>query len=125
MGGVFKCSLRIQSIAAGSTLRGNQNAVPSMPPVCWPISPNFSDNLTPCSLVQHIPSIACQGGSLLELDVVEYRMLGKSIEPGAQDRMELASYIGDGKVGVAYRFDTASYLVLPPYLLTINQLRSY
>lgn len=36
-------------------------------------------------------------GKLFELDVVEYRMEGQNQAPG-EDRVELASYIGDGKV---------------------------
>lgn len=37
-------------------------------------------------------------GKLFELDVVEYRTAGQDQGPG-EDRVELASYIGDGKVG--------------------------
>ena len=39
-----------------------------------------------------------QQGKLFELDVVEYRVAGQDQGPGEEDRLELASYIGDGKV---------------------------
>lgn len=37
-------------------------------------------------------------GKLFELDVVEYRMAGQDQGRG-EDRVELAAYIGNGKVG--------------------------
>lgn len=54
----------------------------------------LSSGIVFCHECAHVPS---QGGKVLELDVVEYCLVGNEGDSGEQ-RIELASYGGDGTV---------------------------
>lgn len=63
--------------------------------------------------------VCCEQGSLLELDVVEYHMVGEGQAPGEEEGVQLASYIGDGKVSIWF----AKCIMIPHALSLLTRAR--